>query len=60
LYEASFTRNNYFCEEVINKEYACDYAHMNSAIKTSDGKYIYISFKHIGIVKLDYHSKKLV
>lgn len=60
LYEASFTRNKYFCDEVANKEYACDYAHMNSAIKTNNGKYIYISFKHIGIVKLDYHSKKLI
>jgi hypothetical protein len=33
---------------------------MNSAIKTSDGKYLYISFKHIGIVKLDYETKKIV
>lgn len=56
----SFARNNYFDDEVINKQYACDYAHMNSAVKTSDGKYIYISFKHIGIIKLEYATKKLV
>jgi hypothetical protein len=33
---------------------------MNSAIKTNDGKYLYISFKHIGIVKLECETKKIV
>ena len=42
------------------KKYASDYAHMNSVVRTSDGKYLYISFKHIGIVKIDYHSKKVL
>jgi hypothetical protein len=33
---------------------------MNSVIKTSDGKYMYISFKHIGIIKLDYQTKQII
>lgn len=60
LFEASFAKNEYFCKDVLRKEYACDYAHMNSAVKTSDGKYIYISFKHIGIIKLDYTTKEIL
>lgn len=60
LFEASFDRNEYFCEAVANKEYACDYAHMNSSIFTDDKKYLYLSFKHIGIVKLDYQTKEII
>lgn len=59
LFEASFARNDYFCDQVINKEYACDYAHMNSVIWTKDKKYLYISFKHIGIIKIKYSTKKI-
>lgn len=60
LFEASFDRNNFFSAEVQNKEYVCDYAHMNSSIFTSDKKYLYISFKHIGIVKVDYLTKEII
>ena len=60
LFEASFARNNYFDKKVINKEYACDYAHMNSCIFTDDKKFLYISFKHIGIIKLEYETKRIV
>lgn len=60
LFKASFARNNYFDKDVINKKYACDYAHMNSVIKTSDNQYMYISFKHIGIVKIDYKTKNII
>ena len=60
LFAASFDRNEYFNTAVLNKEYACDYAHMNSSIFTSDKKYLYLSFKHIGIVKIEYSTKKIV
>ncbi len=60
LFNASFARNEYHNQKVLDKVYACDYAHMNSAVKTSDGKYVYISFKHIGIIKLDYSTKELI
>lgn len=60
LFEASFECNTFFDKAVQEKKYASDYAHMNSVIKTSDGKYMYISLKHIGIVKLDYETKKVV
>lgn len=60
LFFDSFDRNDYFNKQTLNKEFACDYAHMNSAVKTKDGKYVYISFKHIGIVKLDYNTKEII
>lgn len=60
LFKASFTRNNYFTPKIISKKCACDYAHMNSCIFTSNKKYVYISFKHIGIVKVDYKTKKII
>lgn len=60
LFDASFARNKYFESAALKKECACDYAHMNSVIKTSDNRYMYISFKHIGIVKIDYYSKEII
>ena len=60
LFEASFDRNEYFCRAVQNKEYACDYAHMNSSVFTSDKKHLYLSFKHIGIVKINYLTKEII
>jgi len=60
LYAESHFNNNFWDEIMVSKKCACDYAHMNSMVKTSDGKYIYISLKNIGIIKLDYNTKKII
>ena len=41
-------------------EWACDYAHLNSFQITSDNKYIYLSYRNIGVVVIEKETKKIV
>ena len=52
LYEYSFMDNDY---ENSNDKIAKDYAHINKIDRFSNGDYL-VSFRHIGLVRLDYQT----
>ena len=58
LYSLSLFRNHYLNDYY--DEWVCDYAHLNSFQITSDNKYIYLSYRNIGVVVVEKETKKIV
>lgn len=59
LLEYSNVHNEYFNTYNRLRGIAEDYAHMNSIALTSDKKYMYISLRNIGILKINYETKNI-
>lgn len=59
LFEYSNVHNYYFNSFNRLRGIAEDYAHMNSIALTSDRKHLYISLRNIGIIKVNYETKKI-